>query len=96
MVSNHYCSVPQCKSWAKRNLSVHFHKFPQENKRKVYMKNASGQKELIDRRQAWIQVLKIGKPVTNFMKVCSLHFVDEDYFYKGKFNKIILYISCIL
>ncbi|KAK4887420.1 hypothetical protein RN001_003691 [Aquatica leii] len=41
-------------------------------------------KQLVDRRDAWIIRLRIGKPVTKFMKVCSLHFKAEDYFNKGQ------------
>ncbi|KAJ8943431.1 hypothetical protein NQ318_020682, partial [Aromia moschata] len=32
--------------------------------------------------QAWILKLRIGKPVSKFMRVCSLHFAEEDYFYR--------------
>ncbi|KAJ8938307.1 hypothetical protein NQ318_004603 [Aromia moschata] len=42
--------------------------------------------ERIDRRKAWILKLRIGKPVS-FMKVCSFHFSEEDYFYRFKDSK---------
>lgn len=31
----------------------------------------------------WANVLKIGKPITKYMQVCSLHFKDVD-FHPGK------------
>ncbi|KAJ8945895.1 hypothetical protein NQ318_002737 [Aromia moschata] len=37
-----------------------------------------------DKRKAWILKLRIGKPVSKFMRVCSLHFAEEDYFYRSK------------
>lgn len=82
--SNHYCCVPNCNSWAKKDSSheLSFHLFPPESGQKVYIENAFG-RELIERRKAWILKLRIGKPVTSFMKVCSLHFKKEDYFNKG-------------
>ncbi|KAJ8941418.1 hypothetical protein NQ318_010168, partial [Aromia moschata] len=40
--------------------------------------------ERIDKRKAWILKLRIGKPVSKFMRVCSLHFAEEDYFYRPK------------
>ncbi|KAJ8956939.1 hypothetical protein NQ318_014358 [Aromia moschata] len=33
----------------------------------------------IDKRKAWILKLRIGKPVSKFMRVCSLHFAEEDF-----------------
>ncbi|KAJ8946826.1 hypothetical protein NQ318_002105 [Aromia moschata] len=41
-------------------------------------------KERIDKRKAWISKLRIGKPVSKFMRVRSLHFAEEDYFYRFK------------
>ncbi|KAJ8955979.1 hypothetical protein NQ318_006250 [Aromia moschata] len=38
----------------------------------------------IDKRKAWILKLRIRKPVSKFMIVCSLHFAEEDYFYRSK------------
>ncbi|KAJ8938697.1 hypothetical protein NQ318_007985, partial [Aromia moschata] len=38
----------------------------------------------IDKRKAWILKLKIRKPVSKFMRVCSLYFAEEDYFYRSK------------
>ncbi|KAJ8960474.1 hypothetical protein NQ318_013758 [Aromia moschata] len=44
----------------------------------------------IDKRKAWILKLRIRKPVSKFMRVCSLHFAEEDYYYRSKdFKKLI-------
>ncbi|KAJ8936367.1 hypothetical protein NQ318_008731 [Aromia moschata] len=55
-----------------------FHIYPEQGKHQVTLINKFGQKERIDRRKAWILKLRIGKPVRKFMKVCSLHFAEED------------------
>ncbi|XP_045468342.1 uncharacterized protein LOC123676484 [Harmonia axyridis] len=36
----------------------------------------------MDRQKAWQLKFKIDKPVTRNMKVCSQHFIDDDYFYR--------------
>ncbi|KAJ8954664.1 hypothetical protein NQ318_011354 [Aromia moschata] len=59
-----------------------FHIFLEQGKNQVFLINKFGQNERIDRRKAWILKLRIGKPVNKFMKVCSLHFAEEDYFYQ--------------
>ncbi|XP_044764415.1 uncharacterized protein LOC123320980 [Coccinella septempunctata] len=41
----------------------------------------------MDRQKAWQLKLKIGKPITKNMKVCSLHFTDDDYFYRDPTSK---------
>ncbi|KAJ8947581.1 hypothetical protein NQ318_010093 [Aromia moschata] len=45
---------------------------------------SSKSKARIDKRKAWILKLRIRKPVSKFMRVCSLHFAEEDYFYRSK------------
>ena len=39
----------------------------------------------IDRRTMWQRVLKIGKDITKFMQVCSLHFKKSDYILLGNY-----------
>ncbi|KAJ8936024.1 hypothetical protein NQ318_007192, partial [Aromia moschata] len=56
-------------------------------KHQVSLINKCGQKERIDRRKAWILKLRIGKPVSKFMKICSIHFAEEDYCYRFKGSK---------
>lgn len=38
----------------------------------------------MEQRKSWILKLRIGKPISDTMGVCSLHFNENDYFYKGK------------
>ncbi|KAJ8963310.1 hypothetical protein NQ318_018779 [Aromia moschata] len=82
---NHYCCVPRCLFWIKRVIT--FHIFPEQGKHQVSLINKFGQKERIDKRKAWILKLRIGKPVSKFMKVCSVHFAEEDYFHRSKDSK---------
>ncbi|KAK5649444.1 hypothetical protein RI129_000473 [Pyrocoelia pectoralis] len=67
--SKNNCCVPQCSTTYIKNKFVSLHKFP------TYSKVLF---------QKWVVVLKIGKRVTQHMKVCSLHFRDEDFILKGK------------
>ncbi|KAJ8946108.1 hypothetical protein NQ318_010407 [Aromia moschata] len=74
---NHYCCVPRCSSWIKRDPQLTFQILPEQGRHQ----------ERIDRRKAWILKLRIEKPVNKFMKVCSFHFAEEDYFYRFKDSK---------
>ncbi|KAJ8956029.1 hypothetical protein NQ318_006305 [Aromia moschata] len=80
---NHYCCVPRCSSWINRDPQLTFHNniFPEQGKHQVSLVNK------FDRRKTWILKLSIGKPVIIFMKVCSLHFAEEDYFSLSKDSK---------
>ncbi|KAJ8959955.1 hypothetical protein NQ318_009388 [Aromia moschata] len=60
---NHYCCVPRCSSWIKRDPQLTFHIFPEQRKHQVSLINKFGQKERIDWRKAWILKLRIEKPV---------------------------------
>lgn len=78
---NKYCSVPGCKSMHKKNPELHFHQFPAKGKYKAQIELASGQKaELVDCHKVWVKNLKIGKPVSKYMMVCSRHFEETCYF----------------
>jgi THAP domain len=88
---NYYCCVPHCYSWLKRNPELSFHTFPKPGKSKVLLETKLGNKEIINRKQAWIKQLKIGKKVSNYMRVCSLHFSDSDFLQKGKMTILKLY-----
>ncbi|KAJ8938590.1 hypothetical protein NQ318_020852 [Aromia moschata] len=65
---NHYCCVPRCSSWIKRDPQLTFKTFPEQGKHQVSLINKFGQKERIDRRKAWILKLRIGKPASKLMK----------------------------
>ncbi|KAG5883265.1 hypothetical protein JTB14_024240 [Gonioctena quinquepunctata] len=80
--SNRYCSVPQC-SFGEKKSNINFHAFPQAgDEYRVWVEGTLGSKVLMDRQKAWQLKLKLGKPVTRNMKVCSLDFIDDDYFYR--------------
>lgn len=79
MSLNSYCCVPGCKSWKKRSPEITFHKIPKEGQIKVRVENNLGLQELVDRRKVWIHNLKIGKDVSPYMKVCSVHFMQTDF-----------------
>ena len=68
-----YCSVPQCSSWEK-NRDICFHTFPKAGKYRVRVEGKSGSKVLMDTEKASQFKLKIGKPTTKYMTVCSRHF----------------------
>lgn len=74
-----YCCVYNCKSLAKRDITLRFHKFPKPGEL-IKINN-----ENVDRRKTWIRVLRMGKFVTNTMRVCSLHFKKEDYILPSKY-----------
>ncbi|XP_065287340.1 peroxynitrite isomerase THAP4-like [Dermacentor albipictus] len=67
--SKEHCSVPYCTSTRWKSHELSFHRFPKVNEAK--------------RRQLWIQKLRMGKPVTPTMVVCSRHFQPDDYFFPG-------------
>ncbi|CAD6217986.1 GSCOCG00012908001-RA-CDS [Cotesia congregata] len=74
-----FCSVYGCNSKSSKNNTVRFYTFPPANSSFVVIKNKFGEDEVIDRRIAWIKALKIGNDVTQFKKVCSLHFTKNDF-----------------
>nr|CAI5825451.1 unnamed protein product [Callosobruchus analis] len=85
---NTNCSVYGCHSKKGYDRSIHFHAFPpKDSDIKVRIVNALGQEEEMDKRLAWERVLLMGKPVTKYMRVCSKHFIKEDYCAKGLTQK---------
>ncbi|CAG9831860.1 unnamed protein product [Diabrotica balteata] len=63
-ISKNCCSVPQCSSYYNSQRTISLHKFPLDE----------------NMRKVWQCNLRIGKPITKHMNVCSLHFTDNDYF----------------
>jgi hypothetical protein len=82
-VSKEYCSVPQCSSRASRDRRLSFHRFPKKG-RKVTVLNEFGKKEQFELRDLWAKKLRLNKPVTPYMIVCSRHFSRADFFLPGK------------
>lgn len=81
-LNNRNCCVFGCTSRKGKNPDLSFHKFPPMG-RMVNIDNTFGVMENISQRKAWATKLKMGKPVTNSMSVCSLHFKKEDYYSQG-------------
>ncbi|XP_044744750.1 uncharacterized protein LOC123306697 [Coccinella septempunctata] len=77
------CCVYNCSSRKGKSRAIHFHKFPKEDASTVHITNSLGMLEKVDRRKEWIKRLLMGKPVTNNMRVYSLHFQDSDYIATG-------------
>lgn len=70
---------------ASRCPQLAFHQFPPTNNRKVAIENKFGDKEMVNIKLAWEKALKMGKPITKYMRVCSLHFKESHYFpFSGK------------
>jgi hypothetical protein len=58
------------------------------------MENVFGSKRWVERRKAWESALLLGKPSSNYMRVCGKHFKKEDYV--CKLNSILrLYFEMI-
>lgn len=75
-----YCSVDGCDTYyPEKNVS--FHWFPKANKRKVPWVDNNGLEQLIDKRLAWSRQLEMGKETHDKnLRICSKHFLDEDFF----------------
>nr|CAI5833451.1 unnamed protein product [Callosobruchus analis] len=84
---NHYCCVPQCSSWIKRNPELSFHSFAKAGMEKVLVETKLGTNELGDQRQKWIRLLKLGKKPSDHMRVCSLHFNATDFLQKERVKR---------
>lgn len=79
--SHVYCSVYGCKSFYSTESSIRFYWIPEADKIKVMWTNKNGSTELIDRRRAWEIQLRMGKEtLKKKIRICSKHFVDEDFF----------------
>ncbi|XP_031327647.1 uncharacterized protein LOC116158918 isoform X2 [Photinus pyralis] len=61
--SRRICSVPQCSTYCEIENEVSLHKFPDD----------------LNVRKRWKWILRIGKPISKYMLVCSKHFRPEDF-----------------
>lgn len=95
-VYNTNCCVFGCHSRKGADRNIHFHSFPEKNSGiLVKVTDSLGQEEEVDKREAWETVLDMDKPVTKHMRVCSKHFITNDYLAKGivitlHYNKVLL------
>lgn len=78
-----FCSVFGCNSTSNKDATINLHSFPKEGTRKISITNTFGNEEPIDLRKEWILTLRMGKEVTQWMKVCSKHFNNNDYILPG-------------
>lgn len=83
MKSRDYCSVFGCNARRFRRPELAFHKFPKRGLRNVKIRYQNGEEEWVDVRVAWELQLKMSKPTTSAMNVCSRHFTKDDYFYSA-------------
>lgn len=86
--SKEFCCVFGCSSTASKHETVRFFHFPKAGDSYIKIPNLFGESELLDRRKPWENVLKMGKPITNSMVVCSLHFRQEDFYFASRFKII--------
>lgn len=77
------CCVYGCASTRKKNPELYYHSFPNE-KQQVTIVNDFAETKVINRRQLWEAKLKMGKKMSKAMRVCSLHFKNEDFAHSGK------------
>lgn len=52
-----------------------------------------GVKEKVDKYQAWTIKLNMGKPATKHMRVCSLHFMKDDFILPGCFYFSVIQVT---
>lgn len=65
--SHVYCSVPFCTSARWKSPDISFHRFP----------NAYTDAK---RRELWVEKVRLGKPASSTMVICSRHFQPQDFF----------------
>lgn len=89
--SHNYCSVFGCKTKYSSSDYISFHSFPSTKEPKVLWRNKNGVEELNNRHKIWAMVLRMGKETLNKkqLKICSLHFTNEDFKSGGMSYQII-------
>lgn len=78
-----FCSVPGCYSRAKTSRNLSFHVWLKKGALKTKVINSFGNEDFVNCHTEWMRRFKMGKPNSLYMKVCSKHFVREDYYYLG-------------
>lgn len=90
--SNVNCCVDGCNSVNRKNCELNFHSFPAVDQ-KVNICDKSGVQKEVNRRTLWESTLRLGKPVSKYMRVCSKHFKDDDYLTPNVGNFLIINIA---
>jgi len=96
--SNTYCSVYGCSTFYNSGSDISFHSLPKANSNKIKWVNKNGTSQMIDRRQAWILRLRMDTVSLKKtqIKICSKHFVKEDFILPGMLNIYYYYIHFVL
>lgn len=84
---NTCCFVYGCFSTSSQNRNLGFHKFPHGGERKFLRTTKYGIKQVVNRRQLWMEALNIGKGASytvDEIRVCSLHFAKSDFYQPGE------------
>jgi len=81
-----FCSVQGCNSTYQKFSDISFHIFPKVDEKRVPWINEFGEKEMVDRKKAWELALKMVKPPSQYMRVCSLHFKKSDFTLPGNYH----------
>ncbi|KAK4877396.1 hypothetical protein RN001_009902 [Aquatica leii] len=97
---NRKCNVNCCvygfHSRKDREINLSFHRFPKARSGFAYITNKLEIIEKVDRLKAWELKLLMGKRPTSCLRVCSIHFIENDFilpekklrWFKFKFFKI--------
>jgi hypothetical protein len=78
MTSRANCCVAGCNSMYKNNPELTFHHFPSDSQ-KIEHVDEFGIVSTVYRKKMWEIKLKMEKRVTRNMRVCSRHFVEQDF-----------------
>lgn len=77
------CCVYGCTSKGWINTDLSYHHFPKSGKI-VKVESKLGLIETKDRRLTWKEKLKMCRKASDYIRVCSLHFQETDYFIGDK------------
>lgn len=74
-----YCCLSSCRLVSPKPLGLSYHAFPPKDSSTIMVTDKYGERKYMDRWAAWVFKLRITGNVTKSMKVCSLHFKEDDY-----------------
>lgn len=77
------CHVRGCSSTT-NNPKLSFHTIPPPGRDYLMITSNDSSPKLIEAREIWLQRLQTDKVLKN-MRVCSLHFLHEDFIMLGEF-----------
>lgn len=85
IVPTHKCCIRNCKSHTEPHPEgrITFHPIPPSG-HLVVIQTQPGKLGKIDRRAFWCRRLRLREPVCGTLRVCSLHFREQDFYFKSK------------